>query len=219
MARARNWLQSLGDPADVTVTPGNHDAYVRGAPDPAAIWAPWMTGDGGRTGFPFIRKRGPVAFIVLNTGCPTGVFQAWGSLGSGQLAAFEAALAETAAAGLCRIVLLHHPPAGKYAEGARKGLRDREAFARIVAARGAELVLHGHIHHWTRHALPGPAGPVPVLSAASASAAPVREQEAANWNLVRVTGEPGAWALSVEARGLGADGAFAPLRGGGPGAI
>ena len=28
--RGRAWLQGLGAPADVTVIPGNHDAYVRG---------------------------------------------------------------------------------------------------------------------------------------------------------------------------------------------
>ena len=30
-ARARDWLTGLGNPHDVTVVPGNHDAYVRPA--------------------------------------------------------------------------------------------------------------------------------------------------------------------------------------------
>jgi 3',5'-cyclic AMP phosphodiesterase CpdA len=43
---ARRWLDALGAPADVSVVPGNHDAYVA----EAALygerhWAPYMTGD------------------------------------------------------------------------------------------------------------------------------------------------------------------------------
>src|SRR5882672_8065288 len=30
-ARARHWLEGLGGPADVSVVPGNHDAYVADA--------------------------------------------------------------------------------------------------------------------------------------------------------------------------------------------
>jgi 3',5'-cyclic AMP phosphodiesterase CpdA len=30
---AAEWLETIGDPADTTVVPGNHDAYVRGAHD------------------------------------------------------------------------------------------------------------------------------------------------------------------------------------------
>ena len=44
---ARIWLETLGKPHDVSVVPGNHDAYVPGAFDKACrLWAPWMSGDG-----------------------------------------------------------------------------------------------------------------------------------------------------------------------------
>ena len=44
--KARRWLEALGPPADVSLVPGNHDAYVAAA-DAARerLWAPYMAGD------------------------------------------------------------------------------------------------------------------------------------------------------------------------------
>ena len=47
-AQARAWLQALGSPHDVTLVPGNHDAYVRPAlAAQAAHWHEFMRDDGG----------------------------------------------------------------------------------------------------------------------------------------------------------------------------
>lgn len=205
-ARAQAWLEGLGQAEDVTVVPGNHDAYVRPGPDGGFLrWSDNMRGDGAAPGakasFPFVRRRGPVAFIGLSTANPTAFFMAYGALGAQQIEALDAHLDALDQEGACRVVLLHHPPAGRQAARFRKGLHDREAFARVIAARGAELILHGHTHHWALEWLPGPAGGVPVLSAASASAAAARGAEPCNWNLVRVEGEPGDWRLSATVRG------------------
>jgi 3',5'-cyclic AMP phosphodiesterase CpdA len=43
---ARRWLEALGPPADVSLVPGNHDAYVKGADAlRQRLWAPYMVGD------------------------------------------------------------------------------------------------------------------------------------------------------------------------------
>ncbi len=43
---ARRWLDELGAPADVTLVPGNHDAYVEAADAlRGRHWAPYMAGD------------------------------------------------------------------------------------------------------------------------------------------------------------------------------
>jgi 3',5'-cyclic AMP phosphodiesterase CpdA len=43
---ARRWLETLGPPADVSVVPGNHDAYVAGAGAHRELhWLPYMAGD------------------------------------------------------------------------------------------------------------------------------------------------------------------------------
>ena len=81
--RARAWLEALGAPRDVTVVPGNHDVYVRGASQsPAAYWGDYMRGDDGADRFPFVRRRANVALIALSTGVPTGPFMATGRLGA-----------------------------------------------------------------------------------------------------------------------------------------
>src|SRR5690606_11719422 len=66
---AGEWLQSVGEPADTTVVPGNHDAYVPGAHERSVNeWFPYIIGDEGTRDwadetkiFPTIRRRGPVA--------------------------------------------------------------------------------------------------------------------------------------------------------------
>ena len=59
-ARAAKWLDTLGKPQDVTLTPGNHDAYIkRVAGHAAQHWGEFMRGDDGAA-FPFVRRRGPL---------------------------------------------------------------------------------------------------------------------------------------------------------------
>ncbi len=48
---ARRWLEALGAPAEVSLVPGNHDAYVAGADMLGARhWAPYMAGDAATLG-------------------------------------------------------------------------------------------------------------------------------------------------------------------------
>ncbi|TJX17000.1 MAG: metallophosphoesterase, partial [Mesorhizobium sp.] len=81
---ARHWLETLGSPDDVSVVPGNHDAYVPGAFDKVCrSWAAWMTGDGvsgpvDRNAFPYLRVRGNVALIGVSTARATAPFMANG---------------------------------------------------------------------------------------------------------------------------------------------
>ena len=76
--RGRKWLQDLGSLRDVSFVPGNHDAYVSKAVRYAPLWAPYMSGDDGAAGFPFVRRRGPLALIGLSTAVPTPPFMATG---------------------------------------------------------------------------------------------------------------------------------------------
>src|SRR5712691_2470388 len=43
--QARAWLDRLGSPRDVTLVPGNHDAYVRAALPALPQWRDFMQGD------------------------------------------------------------------------------------------------------------------------------------------------------------------------------
>ena len=71
--QSRRWLEALGAPADISVVPGNHDAYVAGALAMACkAWSGFMQGDNTdeatRPGnFPYLRLRGPIALIGVSS--------------------------------------------------------------------------------------------------------------------------------------------------------
>jgi 3',5'-cyclic AMP phosphodiesterase CpdA len=205
-APARALLARLGPPERVSFVPGNHDAYVRAeAHTHISAWGEFSCGDApAEPGFPFVRRRGPVALIGLSTALPTPLFSSAGRLGDEQLAKFSTLLEALGKEDLFRIVLIHHPPAGWRAW--HKRLRDAAALRAIIAQHGAELMLHGHDHKPTLIRIAGPNGPVPLVGAASASAASDDPRGAGAYNLFRISGRPGAWSCELERRGLSADG-------------
>jgi 3',5'-cyclic AMP phosphodiesterase CpdA len=208
---AHAWLQTIGPPHDVTLVPGNHDAYVRSAlPAHAAHWGEFMRGDDATApglAFPFVRRRGPLALIGLTSAVPTAPFMATGRLGAEQIARLDALL--PGLAGLFRVVLIHHPP-GRSRSGRFKRLTDAPALRAVLARHGAELVLHGHDHVQALDWLPGLRGPIPALGVPSASATAVEGHhvEPAAYNLYRIDGSTGAWRCELVTRGFraGADG-------------
>lgn len=205
-ARARAWLETVGPPRDVTVVPGNHDIYVPQARDlPTEFWGEYMRGDdGGQPGlFPFVRRRGAVALIALSSALPTAPFLATGRLGEQQLARFARALDETS--GLFRIVLIHHPPVTDPRHYLRR-LIDASRFCRVLAEKGAELVLHGHDHRRSLIWLAGPHKRIPVVGVPSATARTSHDRERAAYNILQIDRDPRAWRCEVITRQCGADG-------------
>ncbi|BCX18028.1 MAG: metallophosphoesterase [Geminicoccaceae bacterium] len=167
--RARRWLERLAPPERITLIPGNHDAYVAGAAEAFwPLWRCWMEGVAGPDAFPFLRRVGPLLFVGLSSAVPRPWGDAAGRLGRAQLARLDGHLGEAARAGLCRVVLVHHPPVEGWSPS-RKALLDAEDLRAVLAREGAELVLSGHDHRLEVGTLDGPAGPVPVVAAPSAS--------------------------------------------------
>ncbi len=159
----RSKLRGAGLP--VTVIPGNHDAYTRGSAR-ARRFESYMSEfmDGERHGgadYPFVQRHGDVALVGVSTAIPSLPLYAVGQVGDEQLARLGAMLSALAQEPVARIVLIHHPVMPGVAKP-RHGLNDREAFARVIAEHGAELILHGHEHRRIDGDLPGPRGPVPV---------------------------------------------------------
>ena len=207
---ARTWLGTVGEPRDVSVVPGNHDAYVPGALERIrTAWQPYMTGDDHRAGpatFPYLRRREkdgvPVALIGVNSGRATAPFMSTGSFRSQQRKLTAALLTTNRDA--FRVVMIHHPPA-KDATSYSKRLVGSSSFRRMIAETGADLVLHGHTHLATQDEIAGPDGPVPVIGVASASAGtkPGSSKPAARYNLFHIGGERGAWTCRQEEWGYG----------------
>jgi 3',5'-cyclic AMP phosphodiesterase CpdA len=206
------WLESLGPPSRVTVIPGNHDIYSRLRRDAGTgRWARYMASDaegvryaGDGFDFPFVRVLGRVALIGLNSAVPTPPLVASGRLGNEQLERLAHLLERLAAAGLFRIVLIHHPPLSGQASRFR-ALEDAARLEGVLARQGAELVIHGHNHLNMLAWHPSSAGPVPVVGAPSAAQArPYKEEPLARYNLYRIEGPP--WRIELFGRGLGEPG-------------
>jgi 3',5'-cyclic AMP phosphodiesterase CpdA len=209
---ARAWLETLGPPRDITVIPGNHDAYVGATAEHSGRhWGEFMTNDavqvlvGQEITYPFVRRRGPVALIGLSTAVPTLPFMATGELGREQIARFAKMLADLKEEGLFRVVLIHHPP--KSSPGRRfRRLTDASAFRAVLAEHGAELVLHGHNHVHSLMWLDGPRGRIPAFGVPSASSPPHDRHDAAGYNIYEIDGVPGGWQCTAILRSLRADG-------------
>lgn len=204
---ARLWLETLGSPHDVSVVPGNHDAYVPGSFDKACrAWGAWMTGDGAtqpvdRNSFPYLRVRGRVAMIGVSTARATAPFMANGFFQEGQGLRLGHILDETAARGLFRVVMIHHPPV-RGAVQQHKRLFGIARFSRIMHRHGAELVLHGHSHDPTLYWIGGRGARIPVVGVAAAGQGPGGRHAAAQYNLIEVDGGKGGWHVRLTRRGL-----------------
>lgn len=171
---ALRWIEETGRaPSEVTIIPGNHDAYV---PEVVArrafevLFGAYQSPDTSiDTPYPFVRFRGPLALVGVNSCVATGDLGAWGEVGEAQLARLETTLTDPALRGKTRVVLIHHPPV-RLKGGEDRNLKDRDGLAAMLARAGAELVIHGHDHHDERAELPGPDGAkIPIVGAGSAS--------------------------------------------------
>ena len=110
--------QDLGlAPNQVSLVPGNHDMYTRGAYRAqrfSRYFERYLASDLpeielGVGGFPFVHLRGPVAIIGLSTAIPRPPLVASGQLGGPQLRAFERILAHPEVRRRTVVVLQHHP--------------------------------------------------------------------------------------------------------------
>lgn len=208
---ARRWLERLGKPHHVTVIPGNHDAYVPGAlAHTRRSWRDFMIGDEGPDAvvFPFVRHRGPLAIIGVNSARATAPFMATGHLGQRQIEMLRLDLRRQHRKGMFRVILLHHPPAPEMKIRTQR-LVEAEDFLNVIKEEGAELVLHGHLHFGSVVFVEGKHGDVPIVGVPSISN-PASGNRSAAFNLYRIGGEPGAFSCHMTAIGFAGRNASIP---------
>ena len=205
--QALTWLQELGDPGDVAVIPGNHDASVPTPwQDSFALWRDYMASDAATdlpdslsTLYPSLRERGSIAFIGLSTACPKPPFMATGTVGAAQLNRLPALLDTACAKGQFRVVYLHHSPLpGK--DKWRKRLTDAAEVQAVITQYGAELVLNGHGHRTHYDEISSTHGTVPVIAVPSASALGLHGSNVASYNCYGVKRGERGWQLTITAR-------------------
>jgi 3',5'-cyclic AMP phosphodiesterase CpdA len=218
-AEAAEWLARVGPPERVSAIPGNHDAYVA-VPHERSWhrWADYLASDRSAAAlcgeseelFPSVRLRGGLAIVGVCTAQPTPPFLASGHIGVEQMARLDRVLARLGEARLCRVVMVHHAPVPGVTSS-RRALRDVAAFADVLRRRGAELVLHGHLHRSHHGALPGPERPIPVVGVPSASHAGPHPERCAAYHLYDIEERDGIFAIRRRVRAYDpATGRFAP---------
>ncbi len=194
-----SWLEKLGGPELVSLVPGNHDVYVPESKDSAwNYWGEYMRSHqvpnnlqasfGFYPGkeFPTVRICGATAIVGVSTATATHPLSASGTIGELQLSRLEQILDSLTGSGLCRVVLLHHPPQ-PLPIARRRRLTDAAAFRTLIAKVGAELILHGHAHKRLTNHIDGPRQSVPVCGVRPSSAAGQGRHRAAQYHIYKIS--------------------------------
>lgn len=212
-APARAWLESVGPPERVSLVPGNHDTYVRATRHHfSEAWGEYMRGDSavaGDDGFPFLRRRGPLALIGVSTAVPTAPLMATGALGPTQLAALDRILTGLSNSPEFRVLLIHHP---LRSSAQHKRLTDSGDLLALLRRHGVELILHGHDHIHSTMWFDGPRGRIPAVGVPSASAIARGGKPAAAYNLFSIARDGERWRCEQNVRGLGKGGLIAEVQ-------
>ncbi|EJF89219.1 metallophosphoesterase family protein [Bartonella tamiae] len=200
-SQARQWLLKQGSPNDISLTFGNHDAYVRGSFDKACnIFSPWIKGDlqtSWNDAFPFMRIRDNVAIISASSAIATPPFQASGYFGSKQKEHLATLLNEATEKKFFRVVMIHHPPFRK-ATYWHKKLWGIQRFQTTIQNQGADLILHGHTHLPTLHYIQGKKRKIPVVGVSSASQSFSGHKPPANYNWFSISRQNDKWKCKLQ---------------------
>jgi 3',5'-cyclic AMP phosphodiesterase CpdA len=168
-------------PANVTIVPGNHDTYTRGAIATRRFerhFGPWLQSDlpelavdVGGARMPIVKLRDKVAIVALTSAVPQPPLVAAGELGDAQLAALARVLAHPEVATRTLVLALHHPAVHGWTriKAHLEGLRDAPKLLALLASVPRGLLLHGHLHRRVQRAIPTRDGKVHQVGATSAS--------------------------------------------------
>jgi 3',5'-cyclic AMP phosphodiesterase CpdA len=186
------------DPDRVTVVPGNHDLYTRGALTSRRFEAylsrylrgdlPELAVDAGGGRFPVVKLRAGVAFIGLSSAVPRAPLVAAGELGRAQLVALSRVLAHPEVAKRVPVVVLHHPivHGWSHVKARVEGLRDAPELLAALRVLSHGLVLHGHLHRRIQRAVMTDEGRLVQIGATSASLHHADEDRMAAFNVYEI---------------------------------
>jgi 3',5'-cyclic AMP phosphodiesterase CpdA len=192
-------------PSDVSIVPGNHDLYTRGALREKRVvkyFGAHMTSDLPELGvelplgrFPFVRLRGPAAIIGITSAVPRLPLFATGKIGKAQAEALARILEHPEVRRRTPVVLMHHPAHNPLSTVKRllTGLDDAALLWSSIKDVPHGLVLHGHLHKRIQRNMKTSAGRMISVGATSASLEHEDEGKMAGFNLYEIgdSGEVG----------------------------
>lgn len=210
--------EDLGLPPDrVSVVPGNHDTYTRGAfrsrrfqhylADYITSDLPEASGMPEIGAFPYVRLRGPVAIVGVSSAVPRPPLVAAGYLGKGQCMALRSLLQHKEVRSRAVVLLQHHPWTNpkRLTKAWLEGLRDAREVQAAVADVASGLALHGHLHRRIR----GKVGNLVMIGSTSASLLHDDPDRVAGFNGYAI--DDGGAITSIHAKRLDTDtGEFVP---------
>jgi len=196
--QAATWLDELAPAERSLLVPGNHDIFATdSAPSIVGQWADYLHVDTAAPQWPVVRKFDDVVLIGVHSAVVTPVFNAGGRLGAGMRDRLARTISEHR--GRFRVILIHHPPLPGQCSP-RKALADALELSELLAAQGAGMVLHGHLHRNAERTLEsGRSGNIPVFCTSSASAAGAQGAAAARIFDIESTSSGFGIAMRLEA--------------------
>jgi 3',5'-cyclic AMP phosphodiesterase CpdA len=195
----RVFEEDLGlDAEHVTIVPGNHDLYTRGALVSQRFYAffepymksdlPELAADIGVGRFPVVKLRGPAAIIALSSAVPRLPFVAAGELGTAQLQALARVLEHPEVVKRTPIVALHHPVHNprSWLKTRLEGLYDAHVLLARMQHLARGMILHGHLHRRIQRPLATASGRIHAVGATSASLHHNEPERMAGFNLYQL---------------------------------
>ncbi len=186
------------EPRHVSIVPGNHDLYTRGALRAkrfSTYFAKYIESDLPELGvdiglgqFPYVKLRGRCAIIGLSSAVPRLPFVASGKLGRLQLDALGRILEHREVKARTPIVLLHHPAHNPHSrlKTMLEGLWDADDLAHHLRGIDHGLVLHGHLHKRQQRPIHTRNGKMHAVGATSASLHHEHDAKMAGFNLYEI---------------------------------
>lgn len=145
--QAKKWLAHIDEPQNISLTFGNHEAYIKKSYAKACkTFNEYLKSDLiVSSSFPNVKIRKNVAIISVSSAIATPPFYAAGWFDEAQSLLLAKILHYTREKNLFRIIQIHHPPKRSLTP-LRKGLYGIKRFVNVIKQEGCELILHGHTH-------------------------------------------------------------------------
>ena len=160
-ARARTFVESLGDPSRVVLLPGNHDCYTYEAQKShrfETVFGDYLgtQTNGPEQAFPYVRRFGErLAIVALSSAVATPPPLATGRLGGPQRERLKELLGGLSQEGRFVVLAVHHPPdkRAQKAGGRMRHMEDSLELLKLAAEAKVPMIAHGHEHRGWQHTI------------------------------------------------------------------